>query len=203
MKKILILLILLLVGSMLFGQDNKAIKSGNIMIGGSLSGGVEMGSYSTIFDGEEVTGSKVNILNIGLMAEIGYFIIDQLEVGAVLRFTNDKLSNPDNSDEYLSQTQIGIGVQAGYYFDLGGMLAMYGKVSAMYLTQTDDYSGTESSSSGFQVIPEVGAALFLNNNAAIQIAGFLNYNSISDDEVDDVSVNTITYGIKIGAAIFM
>jgi nucleoside-specific outer membrane channel protein Tsx len=108
----------------------------------------------------------------------------------------------DNEDIYNSTTTIGVGAQIGYYMDLGGMIVIFGKAGAYFLMVSMDSSGSESSFSGFQITPEAGIALFLNNNAAIQISGIFNYSSISEDD-SDISTQTIIYGAKIGAAIFL
>jgi hypothetical protein len=53
-------------GSIIFGQNNKAIKAGNIIIDGDIGCTLESGSYSSFYEVEEISGSKVNILNVAL-----------------------------------------------------------------------------------------------------------------------------------------
>lgn len=188
---------LLMMGSLLFAQGSKAINAGNIMIGGDVTGFGGVSSMKVIDeDGEEVAVLQDSFV-IQLSGSMGFFVIDGLEVGPDVELLFD--SSNESDDSY---TVIGIGAQIGYYLDLGGMMAFFGKASAKFLMQTESGGGTDSSATGFQVTPEAGIALFLNNNAAIQIGGVFNYSSVTPEDAN-YSYQTMEFGAKIGAAIFM
>jgi hypothetical protein len=208
MKKLLLLCMFLVMGCLLFAQGSKAIKAGNIMIGGDVRGTLDMGTDVDLdASGAVVDSSKKNILDIGLSAQGGYFIIDGLEAGIALQLGNQRQTDPNDSTTYVSLSTIGLGVQIAYYYDLGGMLAIYGKALAYYIMQPleTSFGGTKTntSSSGFQVTPEAGIALFFNDKSALQVGIFFDYQNIRADKDPKTGTQPTRYGIKIGASIFI
>jgi hypothetical protein len=207
MRRALLALVMLTTGCILFAQA-KAIKAGDFMISGGISGVVSIGSEVFLdADGDEIIGSEESILNIGFDCEVGYFPIKGLEGGPAFRITLNRSSDPEDDETYNSSTTISIGLQLGYFHDLGGMLAVYAKASGLYNrlsgeTVVAGITVLEYTQNGFLIKPEAGVALFVDSNAAIQIGGFFGYTLMTDVETEISSQDT-QFGVAVSASIFL
>jgi hypothetical protein len=187
-----------------FGQGK--FRSGSLMVGASATSGVlELGS-SAMYDssGNEVPDSKTKLFGFGLNAQIGYFLINGLEIGPAVQATYRDISSADVSNDYEKDTSIGVGVQACYFLDLG-RFALYGAVVALYKSDTTEIASsgpayTTATRTGFQIIPEAGFALFLTDKVAGQIGGFFSYSSLGDSSSN---TRAISYGVKVGVGVFL
>jgi hypothetical protein len=207
MRTGIFIILLILTGCMLFAQA-KSIKAGDLMIGGSLNGGIETGTKGSLdSDGNEILGTKFNEFRAGIGLEAGYFIVNNLEIGPILNFelTSESYSS-DVTDHYDTRT-IGLGLQLGFFLDMSGMLAGYFKMAGTYnmfsgQSFLNGNPGTETTESGFSIEPEAGLAIFLNGNGAVLIGGFFSYDTMKNKTTENSELN-IRYGLKLSASMFL
>ena len=101
MKKFILLI---LAACISFSNVKSQITKGNWMVGGN-------GLFSS--QSENLRGTNVNGLNIGLLPGIGYFFIDKFAGGARISFYYNKLQYNGVAS---SSTQLGLGPFLRYYF---------------------------------------------------------------------------------------
>jgi hypothetical protein len=81
MRRSIFIVLLIFSCCMIFAQS-KSIKAGDLMIGGSLNGGIETGTVNSLdANGNEIAGTKFNLYRIAIDMEAGYFIANNLEIG--------------------------------------------------------------------------------------------------------------------------
>ncbi|MEJ2664730.1 MAG: outer membrane beta-barrel protein [Spirochaetia bacterium] len=203
-KRTILLLLVLFCCTTIFAQSDRDIKSGDFMLGGRLVGTFEFGNYAQYSDGEEISGSMYNTFLFNIIGEAGYFIIDGLEVGPSIGFSYSDTTNADDASTYSRSTQLLLGVQAGYFFEIGEIFVPFIKASIYYLYINTDSSGTISEYGGFRVIPEGGINLFLNNNVALEASIYFSYESrILFDSSPESSYSRLGYGLSLGVNIFL
>ena len=218
MKRASILILVLLfafAGTALASE--KRIKQGDIVVGGAADFGLAMGSQTiTPEEGDDITSST---LGFGLEGWMGYFVIDGLEIGPMLGFGYDKLTQDEagqtvDDDLVTTTTSYDIGAQIGYFLDVGSVAVPYGMLRFAYAgaSMSVDNGDVESTSdfTGFLVGPKLGANIFLLNTVALDLGLFLDYRSRTNtfdsgasgaDSIDTDFVN-MDYGLALGFNVF-
>jgi len=128
-----------------------------------------------------LTGGTSDLLGDGdLEYEIdinaGYFIMDALEVDAILGL---------DSDEDAGDMGFNLGIGLLYHMPLSPMLGLYGGAAFTYMTAYD----------GIMAVPiDVGIELFLTENNAIRIANRFQLNMEEEaDNTDQIVIGTVHY----------
>ena len=131
-----------------------------------------------------------NIVTIDLNPMLGFFIIDNLPVGASLSFSSYK-----EGDDY-SSTGFGIAPFARYYIGPGNV-KLFVHAQFGYLTNKSDdpFGGDEFKVSGTQITVGPGLAFFLNDHVAIE--ALLAYDKFGGDfDGSDI-------GLRIGVQAYL
>ncbi len=133
-----------------------------------------------------LTGGTSDILadpgfSYGLQVYGGYFLMDGIEVDAILGFTGSTVDGVD--------MEFNLGIGAIYHFPLSPMLGLYGGVAFIYDTQ--DFGLEENTMS----IPiDVGLELFITQNNAIRIGNRFSLNLTENmDNTDEITLGTVHY----------
>lgn len=130
--------------------------SGNWLVGGDAG-----------FDSYKPDGATESLSKFNVSPQIGYFIMDNLAVGALIDYTKG----------YDKSSTIGLGPAVRYYFlDLGESAKLLAQVNFLYKSITPD-GGSATSGSQFGV--SAGLAWFLNHHVALE--GLVGYRSDSGD----------------------
>jgi hypothetical protein len=117
--------------------------------------------------------------NLELIA--GYFIMDALEIDAMLGIDSDG----DIGDDLELEMAFNLGIGALYHMPLSGMLGLYGGAAFAYSSVGD----------GSMAVPiDVGLELFLTENNAVRIANRFQLNlDEGADNSDQIMIGTVHY----------
>lgn len=193
MKKITILAIAICSTFGAYAQYSK----GRMLVGGSLSFSAE--TEKTKYDGNTQTDGKWT--SFSLEPQFGYFVIDNLAVGASLDLGLSKWRDDDDSDDDYTSTSIEFRPTVRYY--LPQNIFFQGQVA--FGSSKDKYgSGNvdedKYSNSGFTL--GVGYAYFLNDNIAIEpLIGYGSWGQ-KDKETDTKYVDNGLF-LRIGFQIYL
>ena len=161
--------------------DEKPIKRGDMIIGGSASLGFENSRYKS---GSLTT--KNNFFNFGVSPRVLFFIVDKLALGAHVNFGFGLRNDIFN---YYT----GVGPELRYYTSSG----LFVKADVSYL-----YSKYETFTSNLlNFTPGIGFAIFLNKNVALEPC--LNYSIDLDFRNNETRYTNHNVGISIGLTIFL
>lgn len=179
MKK-LILLLPLVVSINCFSQIKKPITNGNWIIDGGGSIQTEKDQYIS-----GTTKSKTNVFFITLNPGFGYFVIDNLAVGAnTMIFINGTKNN-----KYYT---LGIGPMARYYFDNGLLLKADASFSFLH-----NLSSSASNETFFSLIPGAGYAFFLNQKVSIEPCLCYEFDKIRYNSTNNHRSNSVRLEVKL------
>jgi len=166
MRKILVVLMLVCVLG-LFAQIPAGTKSVAVLAGG--------------------TGDILDSLGFEYNIDInaGYFIMDALEIDAILSFMGTTVEAPEG----VETSVFGVGIGALYHMPLSPMLGLYG--GAAFIFSSANY-GAEDSQMGVPI--DVGIELFLTQNNAVRIANRFTLNLTETmDNTDQIMIGTVHY----------
>lgn len=143
-----------------FGQIEKPITQGHVLIGGDFIG---------VYD--KIGTSKTT--QIVATPNIGYFIINNLALGAIIPI---QYVNVEKSYSYIS---MGFGPYLKYYFNTGIFLSVNSSGSILnYKYPSSFYSNQSFNTKMVSVSPGIGYAYFLNNNVSLEGGVFYEYYKI-------------------------
>lgn len=166
MRKILVALMLICAFG-LFAQIPAGTKSVAVLAGGA----------GDILDS---LGFDYNI-----EANVGYFIMDALEIDAILSFSGTTVEAPEG----VETSVFGVGIGALYHMPLSPMLGLYG--GAAFIFSSANY-GAEDSQMGVPI--DVGIELFITQNNAIRLANRFTLNLTEGmDNTDEIVLGTVHY----------
>ncbi|MFN0014539.1 MAG: outer membrane beta-barrel protein [Saprospiraceae bacterium] len=154
------------------------------LLGTSLSAQTQTGSI--MIGGNAGFNSSDGITQIEVAPMLGFFVIDQLAVGASLSFLNQ-------SSDFGDGTRIEIGPFVRYYFMGEGKARVFGQANFDW---TSIKSGDLDAVTGTAFGGGAGVSIFLNDHVAID--GLVGYTSRSFGEGDAVG----TFGIQFGVQAF-
>jgi len=178
--KNLLLATLLLVASALSAQTMQ----GNWLMGGSAGF-----SSSTV----DVDGAEAFTV-IHISPDLGYFIMDNLAVGAAIDFTS-------SSSNGSSGSSFSAGPFVRYYFaNLGEKAKLFGQGQFTFGSETPFGEDDSVSSTAWEI--KAGLAWFLNNHVALEAA--LGYGSHKPGDENGVAgIATNRFGLEIGFQIHL
>lgn len=200
MKKTIITLAIILVGiTGAFAQFEK----GRMLIGGSL------GFSSTSEDWEQgsnsITAGKTT--TISFAPQFGYFVMDNLAVGAAIDFTNSKFKPDNDAKDFLSEyTETSTQFQPFVRYYLPAKIFFQGNVGFGSTKTEDTFDGDTDKYEAklFSWGLGAGYAIMLSDNVAIE--PLLGYSSVkeTDDSSDPEFVTT--YGglfLRVGVQVYI
>lgn len=193
MKKFTILVIAMCATLGAYAQYNQ----GRMLVGGSL--GFSAQTQKTKFDGNSQTDGKWT--SFSLEPQFGYFVIDNLAVGASLDLGLSKWNDQDDSDNDYSSTSIEFTPTVRYY--LPQNIFFQGQVG--FGTSKDKYgSGNvdEDKYSNLSWALAVGYAYFLNDNVAVE--PMVGYGSTAQKN-KDTDVKYVDNGLflRVGLQVYL
>lgn len=172
MKKIFTLAVVTIISASAFSQTQK----GNWLVGGSAG-----------FSSQSQSGSSTTTTELSITPTAGYFISNNLAVGASLNFGSQKSGSTTVST-------FGIGPMVRYYFaELGKNAKIYGQGEFAYASVSS--GGTTNTGTGWAL--QAGPAFFLNKNVAIETT--LRYGSVKPQNANNVN----TFGVNVGFQIHL
>jgi outer membrane protein len=188
MKKVTILFVLIC--ALVAYNSNAQTSQGAMMLGGSLE------FYSQGFQGNSDAGNS----GLGFSPSFGYFVADNLAVGAGLVLSTETF---DGGTTKTVVTDFGIAPFARYYkFTSNEDFAFFAQATLSFLKgksdQTPDPVGgdVKTSTISFGVSP--GFAYFFNDHWSVDfsIAGIQYVSRDPNTDVDDNKTNTFSLGIS-------
>ncbi len=158
-------------------------ESGSWLLGGTAS----LGSLSS-------GGSSISQTNLSLLPTVGYFVIDNLAIGASLPITYSSFGSS-------SSTSVGIG-PLGRYFFLPGKVKPFLQAQGGYVSTSISNTGQSYSISGTTFGAGGGLAIFLTKSAALDLS--LNYSSTSlTASGSSVSSTASNFGLQVGFLVYL
>ncbi len=154
-----------------FSQTEK----GNLLLGGTAG-------FDVQFEDPD------NYISIDLSPELGFFVIDNLAVGAALSIQTSKAGD-------FKTSAIGISPFGRYYFG-SGMTRIFVHGQVGYVTAKVDFGGGDDSTANgtlFHFGP--GVSFFLNKHVAVE--GILGYTKQGGD------LDTSNFGIRFGVQAYL
>lgn len=138
---------------------------------------------------------------IAIAPQIGYFVMNGLEIGALLDY-HSTTTEPEGGDE-LETSGFGIGAYVAYYFPWleGNAMYPYIGASARYLSETP---GEDIEESGYDLRPGVGLMLaigsrtggFMKLDVAYQIRSMTT--EVDGDEAGTSDTSGLAIGLGFG-----
>jgi hypothetical protein len=189
MKKITILAIMMFGAAGAFAQFNQ----GRILVGGSLD--FSATTNKSKFDGTTITNSKSTELSFG--PQVGYFVIDNLAVGAGLEISTSKFKSDDGDFESTSTAFVFQPI-IRYYLPVG--VFFQGQFGIGGGKEEDNFNGPTDTNK-FNITTwglAVGYAWFLNDYVAVEPQ--IGYGSIGRKYKDN-DVKGIDNGLFISVGI--
>jgi outer membrane protein len=164
MKKTIFTLLVVFASFGAFAQ----FEQGTMLVGGDF--GVEFTTSKTKFDGQTETNGKYT--EFSLSPNFGYFVIDNLAVGANLGLSMSSYK-PEGFDGKSTGTSLTFGPFVRYYFPM--KIFLQGSVGIGTMKSKDDFGGDvdEEKFSLFGTQLGAGYAIMLNDNVALEpMVGF-------------------------------
>lgn len=169
------------------------IQSGTFTFGGNLSFAA-LTETNTPKGGDD---AETSVSRFGIAPNIGYFVMDGLEIGAMLDY-HQASSEPDGGDK-AETSGYGVGLYGAYYFNFlkDNALFPYVGVSLRYLSETP---GEDLEVSGTDIRPGIGLMLAIGGRTGGFMKLGVDYQIMSTTaEFDGDEIGTQdTSGIVIG-----
>jgi outer membrane protein len=188
MKKITVFAIMMLTAFGAFAQFNK----GRMLVGGSLEFQTTTNKYK--YSGNTTTNAKQTVFS--MQPQFGYFIIDNLAIGAGLNVSLSKYK-ADNSDYESTGTVFVFEPMVRYYLPQGIFFqGQFGIGTGKYKDNGNGIDEDKFTRTSFAL--GAGYAIFLNDNIAIE--PIIGYGSTGDKDKDS-KVKDVDNGIFIRVGI--
>lgn len=150
-------------------------ESGHLMLGGTAG-------FDIQFEDEH------NVTSIDVQPQLGFFILNNLAVGAGLTLANQKQGDDFSSNSF------GI-MPFGRYYLGSGNTRIFLQAHFGYISAKTEFFGDETTASGTQIGGGPGVAFFLNNHVAIE--GLLAYDIFGGD------LDGENLGLRIGVQAYL
>jgi outer membrane protein W len=184
MKKSLIFLFAFItIATLAAGQTS----TGNMMVGGGLT-------YSSVSYADR---STENQSDVSFSPGFGYFINDNLAVGAAVSLSSSRDGTGPNRDV---RTSFGLGPFARYYiFTANERFGFFGHGQLTFATGKSDVGGLVSGTNSLSIAVSPGAAFFFNEHWAVEftIRGFVFRTSDPNTDNDNDTYNAVDVGLGL------
>ena len=174
---------------------------GNFVVGGSSSFNFSSSKPKFKSDSGGTQDNGVTETRFSLMPNAGYFVIDNLAVGAGILFTSNKTKS-DEFDFESTNTALTFSPFARYYFTEGNIKPfLQGTVGFGFSNSKFDEGGGESENKNsiFNYGFDGGVAFFIGNKASIDVGVGYSSSSFKERENNDNNVRFINSGIGFNA----
>jgi outer membrane protein len=166
----------------LFGQDEKPVKEGQIIVGGD-------------FRAEYTSNIDYKMYDITTSPNIGYFLVDNMAIGLNIPLSYTKYNNLIN----LTSTSFGIGLFYKYYSDKGLFITVKGGFN--FGNQKSGSGSDDTKISGFYISPGAGYAYFIHQRVSLEAGVFYEYHNTQYRGGSYSETNC--YLLQIGFQIFL
>jgi outer membrane protein len=174
---------------------------GNFLIGGSSSFNFSSSKPKTKSDSGGTRDTGVKESSFSFTPSGGYFVVDNLAVGAGISFNSSK-TTLDDTDFESTSTSFVFSPFARYYFTEGNikpfLQGTVGFGSANFKSD-DGFGESESKFSVFDYGFDGGVAFFIGNRASIDVGVGYSSSSFKAKENNDNNVRSINSGIGFNA----
>lgn len=199
-----IFLIVLLVSTIIYSQQNReaALMKGGWS--GGLAGWVGWENFNTTLNlGDESEAAKVEGFNFIFSSRNGSIVENNAVFGFDFQWrernrTTKPEPNPDNSSESINEKEWFLGLWARYYIPFGGNFAMFFEGSGGYAVYSQKnetitnleyaYYNNTAYANGFAYNAGIGISHFVSHNAAFEITGRYEGGSLNGDNENYIGV---------------
>lgn len=159
-------------------------------------------SGSLGFRSQKTGDEKIN--NFNVTPRVGYFVSDNIAVGAQLGFNSGKNTyNANGTMVEVKSTGFEAGAFARYYGTPGRAFSFFGQLNASYNTTKNESQGSESKVNGFSVGLAPGISYFVSDHIAFETTfGILNYSSSKPDANGAESTDTFNLNLNLSNVAF-
>ncbi len=164
-------------------QDGEGFAKGDIFISGSFG-----------YNSQSTGDAKSNSFEITPRA--GFFVSDNIVVGARISYTTQKLEIPFTDD---TKTNIFTGGAFGrYYFTPSSKFSIFGELGANYLSIKTEIATIDSTTDGFLIGGGPGVSYFISDNFALEAFwGAISYSSTKPDFDGAESTDLFSIGVNL------
>lgn len=164
----------------------------------TFGGGLNLAFLTDTIEIDGVDGdAEVSRSTIGIAPQIGYFAMDNLEIGVLLDY-HSSTTEPDGGDA-VETSGYAVGAGVAYYFNFMEKNALYPYVGASVRYQSDT-PAEDVTVSGTDIRPGVGLMLAVGSRTGGFMKLGLDYQILSlstENDGDEVST-TSTSGVVVG-----
>ncbi len=194
--KILMVVVLATFGFMSFAQT----EAGKIIVAGESS--LEFSATSDKWKDDDDSGDSGKGTSFDFSPQVGYFIMDNLAIGAALPISFSSYKPEGGGKSKMSV--LAIAPFARYYFGASNIKpygqALVGFGSAKSTEEPDGGDKVETKTSVFLWEVGAGVGIFLNDNVSLDIGAAYNSMSMKDKDDNPTNLKNITsgFGLKLG-----
>lgn len=174
---------------------NAQTEAGKILISGNTKFSFSSSGVTPNLDGNK--GDETTTTTIGLKANGGLFIMDNLAVGGILDITSTKVEVEDSNDDNDPMTNTSIGVFGRYYL-LDGNFKPYGEVMLGYsaVSYSDDDAAKYG---GLMYGLGLGGTYFVNEYVGIDVGIQYSASTLTNKKEDkiEMELSNITFGLGV------
>ena len=167
-------------------ESNGGFAKGDMMISGAFS----IGSTSNVNGAKDVNSSSFEFA-----PKFGYFVSDNIAVGAKISYGVDKMENSvaDTQDDQTLKA----GAFGRYYFTPASKFSVFGELGVDYVTMEDKLDGViDGKDSGLDLGVGVGVSYFISNSFALEANwGALGYDTMKNEADGAESENNFSLGL--------
>lgn len=202
-RTLVVLGILAMLAVPAFAADS-LVAAGSLVLAGGSNLGFDYLSYT--YEPEEGDSTSATEMALGLYGKLGYFVIDSLAVGPILKVAYDSYTYEDLDP--VTTTSYGGGLWVGYFFDLGSAFYPYVNLAFLFQGFSSDDPNTETTTTGSEYGPALFAGALINfaEGWALDVGLEFDYlfGSTTYGNSEDFTVDTTTMdiGLNVGLAVF-
>ena len=191
MKRLLLAGLIVAVLSPAALAEDLQLTSGTMNLGGAAAFSIDMMMPD---QGDSQTG-----FSLVLIPQVGYFVIDNLEVIGRLNlgmFFGDLYETEIGGETYGAPTLVGFDVGAKYHIPLGSFVAYAGLMVGMFFNIPDGDIPNAETTKRFDLTVPLGILLPMNSHVAIDLGVAIAYKMGLDDQGDTLNVPIGYLGIQ-------
>jgi outer membrane protein len=186
-----------------FMSLNAQTSAGKFLIGGSSA--LNFSSTTDKYKSDDGDGTNGKTLDLSLMPQVGYFVMDGLAVGLVLDIAYSSYK-ADGAEDRNSVTTLVAAPFARYYFG-ASKIKPYGEGTlglGIYIDKYPDFDGTQTDKYGvFAWQLKGGVGVFLNDAVSLDLGLAYQGASVKAKENNDSNYRDVTSGIGLEVGIMI
>ncbi len=182
MKKLLFAALAVFTMTFTNAQDG-GFANGDIFISGSFG-------FSSSSQGDIKSSS------FGFTPRVGFFVSDNIAVGARFGLTTGKVETPLEED--VKTNAFAVGAFGRYYFNPSSKFSIFGEAAFNYNSSKVELGSAETKVDGVSVNVGPGVSYFLSDNFALEAFwGAIGYGTSKSDIDGSESINTFAFGVNL------